>query len=88
LITDQAFIRLPSTIATNMSGFSAPSLNPSDFLSIGDRLAGKKIDNAIENARYAEFHSKAHKQAATLPRISTSPTSPYSHSTAARNSTP
>lgn len=55
LITDQAFILIPSTIATNMSGFSAPSLDPSDFLSIGDRLVGKKIDNAIENARYAEI---------------------------------
>jgi hypothetical protein len=28
-----------------------PSLDASDILSIGDRLGGKKIDNAIERAR-------------------------------------
>jgi hypothetical protein len=57
LISNQAFTRLPSTMATNASSFASnmqmPSLDVSNFLSIGDLLGGKKIDNTIENARYA-----------------------------------
>lgn len=44
-------------MATNASNFASnmqvPSLDVSDFLSIGDRLGGKKIDSAIENAQNA-----------------------------------
>lgn len=44
-------------MATNISNVAstmqAPSLDLSDFMSIGDRLGGKKIDNAIENAHHA-----------------------------------
>lgn len=39
-------------MANYASKFQPPSLDASDFMSIGDRIGGKKIDNAIEKARY------------------------------------
>lgn len=57
LATTPVFILLPATMTTNISSFvsnmQAPSLDASDLMSIGDHLGGKKIDNAIESARYA-----------------------------------
>ncbi|KAE8447306.1 hypothetical protein EG329_010864 [Mollisiaceae sp. DMI_Dod_QoI] len=38
-------------MANLASNIQPPSLDVSDFLSVGDRLGGKRIDNAIENAR-------------------------------------
>ena len=44
---------MAANISNFVSNMQTPSLDASDFLSIGDRLGGKKIDNAIEKARYA-----------------------------------
>ncbi|CZR53641.1 uncharacterized protein PAC_03521 [Phialocephala subalpina] len=37
------------------SSFQPPSFDASDFLSIGDRLGGKRIDNAIERTRVSSI---------------------------------
>jgi hypothetical protein len=70
-------------MAANISNFAsnmqAPSLDVSDFMSIGDHLGGKKIDNAIENARHAgipEQGSQTGGYAATYAHLSHIPLFP------------
>jgi hypothetical protein len=48
-------------MSNSASNIQVPSLDVSDLMSIGDHLGGKKIDNAIERARYAGMPEQGEK---------------------------